>query len=72
MLVERQAGASRRSVRRRVPRLTASSLSPAASPPHFLCLLVRFDPKISAYVPHNKKWIQDAVFAHLQRQAGQA
>lgn len=31
-----------------------------------------FDTRINAYVPHNKQWIKDRVFAHLKKQAGQA
>jgi len=29
-----------------------------------------FDARISAYVPRNKQWIKDRVFAHLKKQAG--
>lgn len=31
-----------------------------------------FDSRINAYVPRNKQWIKDRVFAHLKKQAGQA
>lgn len=31
-----------------------------------------FDTRLMAYVPRNKAWIKDAVFAHLKKQAGQA
>lgn len=31
-----------------------------------------FDARINAYVPRNKAWIKEAVFANLKKQAGQA
>jgi hypothetical protein len=31
----------------------------------------RFDSNLAAYVPRNKQWIKDRVFAHLKKQAGQ-
>lgn len=36
--------------------------------PDLSCLV--FNKQISAYVPHDKKWMKNRVFEHLKKQAG--